>query len=90
MGLEQPPEMSEPLAVRGADVSDSENRVSVWRISPKVPRPDPGRPDGVGWRTGEQPAQADTIRLQAIEQDLSKNWEKRDELNRAAERTRQN
>ena len=35
------------------------------------------------------PAQADAMksRLQAIEQDLSKNWEKRDELNRAAERT---
>ena len=42
-----------------------------------------------GRRTGEQPAQADAMksRLQAIEQDLSKNWEKRDELNRAAERT---
>ena len=44
----------------------------------------------MAWAGGQvsNPTQADAMksRLQAIEQDLSKNWEKRDELNRAAER----
>ena len=44
----------------------------------------------MAWAGGQvnNPTQADAMksRLQAIEQDLSKNWEKRDELNRTAER----
>ena len=45
----------------------------------------------ITWGGGQvsNPARADALksRLQAVEQDLSKNLERRDELNRAAERT---